>query len=111
MVSKYYNQKVVTDDGKKFDSKLEARRYRILQYMQDSGKISNLETQVKFQFVINDVNIGSYIADFAYLHNADNRIVVEDTKNEYLAKEPIFTYKKKLMKALYGIDVVVINTC
>ena len=41
----------------------------------------------------------------------DNQIVVEDTKNEYLEKQPMFVYKKKLMKALYGIDVIVINNC
>jgi hypothetical protein len=98
-MSKYHAQRT-TLDGITFASKAEARRYQDLKILELSGEIDNLVLQPVFPLVVNDVKIGKYIADFSY-YEGDNKIV-EDVKG---IKTPVYRLKKKLVEALYKIEI------
>lgn len=100
--NKYKNIKTVVDNIT-FDSKKEADRYCDLKLLLKKGIISDLKLQRRFDFHINDVNLGFYKADFVYRDCQKGRGVVEDTKG---FQTPIYNLKKKLMKALHGIDIL-----
>jgi hypothetical protein len=99
--SKYGNVKTKVDDIL-FDSKKEANRYCQLKLLAKAGTISELELQPKFDLVVNGLKICSYIADFKYVK--DDQIIIEDVKG---VQTPEFKLKKKLMKAVHGIDVLI----
>ena len=109
--SKYGAKKTIVD-GIKFDSKWEAERYGQLKAMEKAMFIRDLELQVPYDLIVNDVKICRYIADFRYKKESNHTItndeyyveVVEDTKG-FETQE--FKLKKKLMKALYNIDICV----
>jgi hypothetical protein len=105
-----YNNKKVTVDGQKFDSKKEANRYRELRLLEKAGEIKDLRTQVKFKLIPaqRDEATGkvierecSYKADFVY-YEEDGETVVEDVKG-FRTKEYII--KRKLMLYQYGIRI------
>lgn len=87
-------------------SKLETKRCNELHIMQlaDPPIIQNLEAhpQPRFDFVINDVKVCAYIADFRYFDLQLQREVVEDTKGH---RTDVYKIKKKLMLAVFGIEV------
>lgn len=99
-----YNAKPVTRGGIAFASKREARRHHELLIMQRIGEISGLELQPEFEFVINEVKVCKYVADFRY--QKDGAEVIEDVKSVATAKNRAYRIKHKLMKAVYGIDVL-----
>ena len=92
-------------DGILFGSKAEARRYQELKLMQAAGEIARLECHPRWRLVVNGVEVGSYIADFVYW-TPDGRRVVEDVKGGRATMTPAYLLKKKLMLALYSIEVV-----
>ena len=98
-----YNAKKTYVDGIKFDSKAEARRYGELKLLLKSGGISHLELQPRYDFIVNNVKLGFYKADFRYVDLASNKLIVEDVKG---MKTPIYSLKKKLMKAIHGIEIL-----
>ena len=73
---KYFAQKVEYD-GIKFDSKLEAARYKILKGKEEDGEIEQVEVQVPYHCVVEGKKICKYIADFRYW--CKDQYVVEDT--------------------------------
>tara|TARA_A100001391_G_scaffold132660_2_gene91691 strand:- start:135 stop:479 length:345 start_codon:yes stop_codon:yes gene_type:complete len=87
--------------GMKFDSKWEAERYGQLCKLQETGEISGLDRQVRFNIVINDQKICAYIADYTY-YDAENNFIVEDAKG---VETDVFRLKKKLMKAVNDIEI------
>lgn len=104
-----YNNKKITMDGQKFDSKKEASRYRELRLLEKAGVIKELRMQVKFTLIPSqrDEATGkvverecSYKADFVY--EEDGKTVVEDVKG-FRTKEYII--KRKLMLYQYGIRI------
>lgn len=102
-----YGAKKATVNGKTFDSKKEAKRYEELALLERAGKVSNLETQVKFELLPSQRVDGkvveravNYKADFVYLENGKK--VVEDTKG---FKTPEYIIKRKLMLYVHGIQV------
>lgn len=97
--AKYLNKKTVVD-GIKFDSQREATRYSVLKIMQVAGIISDLRLQVPYTITINGLKVCKYVADFVYIDNG--REVVEDVKG---MKTPTYNLKKKLMKAVHGIEI------
>lgn len=99
---KYGNRKAVVD-GFTFDSQAEARRYLLLKALQKSGHIRKLERQVKYLLAVNGVKIADYVADFRYIDVKRQAEIVEDVKG---VKTPVYRLKKKLVKAIYGIDIV-----
>ena len=101
--AKYRNKKT-TVNGRVFDSKLEAGRYVQLVRLQEGGVISNLKCQVRFALEINNSLICHYIADFTY-RDAEFKEVVEDVKSKPTAERRDYILKKKLMRAIHGIDI------
>ena len=105
-MSKYQN-KNVTVDGKTFDSMKEFKRWRELSLLEKAGRVTDLQTQVKFELIPSQ-KIGNrvverachYIADFVYV--LDGKKVVEDTKG---FKTPDYIIKRKLMLWVHGIKI------
>lgn len=97
--SKYHNRKVTIGE-ETFDSKAEAARWVELGLMQQAGLITDLRRQVPYSIDINGYHICKYIADFGYMDGG--RYVVEDVKG---VATPIYKLKKKLLHALYDVQV------
>lgn len=99
-----YRNKATVFEGLKFDSKREASRWRELQLLQRSGRIRNLQRQVKYRLEVNGVLICTYTADFEYeeLGRGAWAKVTEDSKGYANDRWPM---KKKLMRACHGIEV------
>ena len=93
--SKYKN---VRTNG--FDSKKEYERYQELLLLEKGRVIHLLDTQVSYPLVVNDITIATYFADFVYWEH--DQKVVEDCKG---VKTPVYRLKKKLMLAIYGIEI------
>jgi hypothetical protein len=89
-------------DGHKFPSKREATRYGHLKRKQLAGDISGLTLQPKFALIVNGVNCGSYIGDFEYLDCRTGKKITEDSKG---FATPVYKLKKKLVMAIYGIEI------
>lgn len=107
--SKYRNIRT-TVDGIAFDSKREAARWTELRLLERAGQIRNLERQVSYALTVNGVKIGTYRCDFAYEDrktDCDLMVwfvpVVEDVKGMLT---PMYRLKKKLMKALHGVEIL-----
>lgn len=83
-----------------FASKREAARYLELKILLKAGLITRLELQPKYPLVISGVRVAMYIADFQYVQAG--KVVIEDVKG---AKTAVYQLKKKIMNALYGIEV------
>lgn len=97
-----YHAKKVKDGGYTFDSQAEHRRWKELWLLQMAGQISGLAVHPVFHLMVNGERVGNYIGDFLY-YLPDNTRVVEDVKG---VLTPIYRLKKKLMKAIHGIDIV-----
>lgn len=97
-----YNAKKTEVDGHIFDSRAESLRYCNLLILQKAGEITGLILQPVFPLIVNGHEICKYIADFEYKDASGNR-VVEDVKGVIT---PSYRIKKKLVKALYNVDVV-----
>jgi hypothetical protein len=100
-----YGAIATTVDDIRFDSKAEARRYQELKLMEKGRLIRNLELQAAFPLVVNGVKIGRYDCDFRYVDCVTGKMVVEDVKSEFTAKNPVYRLKKKLVEAIYGIVI------
>ena len=98
-----YRAKPTEVDGITFASKGEAHRYRQLCLRVRAGEIRDLELQPRYPLVVNGVNVGTYVADFRYVETATGETVTEDFKG---VRTPVFRLKSKLVRALYGVDVV-----
>ena len=99
-----YGAKPTTVNGIRFHSKRESEHYLKLRRELLGGKISDLELQPSYQIAVNGMKICSYIADFRY--NRDGVSIVEDVKGMDTSTSKL---KRKLVKALYGVDVVIIK--
>jgi hypothetical protein len=101
MRSKYGNKKTVVD-GVTFASQKEAQRYGVLKLLERAKDIIELELQPRYPLVVNGVKVCTYVADFRYRYKTSGQLVVEDVKG---MKTPAYKIKKKLLKALTGINV------
>lgn len=99
-MNKYKNIKTVVD-GITFDSKKEAKEYRILKLSQLAKEFDSFECQRSFKLEINGQLICTYIADFVTFKNGEIFEVL-DAKG---VKTPAYNLKKKLMKAILGIEI------
>lgn len=97
---KYGNRRVEAD-GYTFDSKAEWRRYQELKLMLDAGEILALGVHGEFRLTLDGELICTYVDDFDY-EDRDGELVVEDVKG---VKTEAYIIKKKLMKAIYDIDI------
>lgn len=99
--SKFRNQ-FVEEDGITFRSKAEHRRYQVLKLRIAAGEIADLEIQPRYPLIVNGLKITTYVADYRYRDLRTGELVVEDVKG---AVTLLYTMKRKLMKAIHGIDV------
>jgi hypothetical protein len=98
--NKYHSQKTVVG-GVEFASKREARWYGELLMQKRAGLVKSLRLQVPYQIAVNGFKICKYIADFV-VHYANGEVSVIDAKG---IKTPVYRLKKKLMFAVYGIEI------
>lgn len=91
-------------DGINFQSKGEALYYLELKMLFERKHIKGFKRQVPFEFVVNGVRIGKYIADFCVLHHT-GKIEVIDHKSKFTATLAEYILKKQLMLACYGVAV------
>ena len=103
--SKYRNRKTVVD-GIKFDSKREAQFYSSLKQLECAGQVSQIELQKRYPLAVNGETVCTYLADFAFHDAIQNRYRVVDVKG-VVTKD--FSIKRKLMRAIHGIEVEVIR--
>jgi hypothetical protein len=102
IISKFRNR-ITLEDGIKFRSARESERYKELKLMQQSGAIMSLKLQPRYPLELNGVKLTTYVADFEYVDCAsEGSLVVEDVKG---AHTPLYTLKKRLMRAIHGIDI------
>ena len=100
-MAKYGNKKTVVD-GITFASKKEANRYCLLKLMERGGLIRDLELQPPYRLEVNGVLVCKYVADFRYVDAQTGEAVVEDAKG-FKTRE--YNFKKKLVKAVHGIEI------
>ena len=101
--NKFGAKKTVLDNIT-FASRAEAQRYAHLKLLLRIGEITDLELQPSFDLVVNGHKVCRYIADFRYRETATGETVVEDVKSAP-TRTPEYRIKRKLMAALFGIDV------
>lgn len=100
-MNKYKNTKIVVDNIK-FDSNLEATRYKELKLLLRAGEISNLELQPRFLLQDSFKKNGrtfrkiEYVADFQYIENG--KTIVEDVKG---LQTDVFKLKHKIFEKVY----------
>lgn len=115
---KYGNRKV-RYQGAVYDSRKEARRAAELSLLEKAGKITDLQTQVKFVLIPTQreqdtvgkrggIKKGkviekecAYYADFVYT-DGNGRRIVEDTKG---LRTTEYIIKRKLMLYVHGIKI------
>lgn len=90
-------------DGIVFDSKKESKTYLELKILEKAKLIKNIQLQVPYLIEINGMKICKYVADFVYIDCKTGKTVVHDAKG---MKTPVYNIKKKLMKAVLGIDIL-----
>lgn len=86
-----------------FDSKREASHYGDLLLRERIGEIEALELQPRYPVVVAGKKICVYVADFRYLDRLTGATVVEDVKG---VRTAIYRIKKKLVEALYDVEIV-----
>jgi len=105
--NKYHNIKTIYD-GILFDSKKESQIFARLKLMEKVCLIKDLELQVEYEllpkFELNGKTYRktTYIADFRYFSNEDNKIHIIDVKG---VKTDIYKLKKKLMAYIHKIEI------
>lgn len=102
-VSKYRN-KPQTYNGLKFGSKAELNRWLQLEQLLKVGAINDLRHHTRFPLEVNGYKIATYECDAEYFLETGEH-VVEDTKSAPTKRLPLYRIKKKLLTALYGIDI------
>lgn len=98
-----YKAKRTVVDGISFASKAEARRYTQLLLLRRAGAIEELELQPRLPLVVAKIKIGTYVGDFRYRDMVTGDMILEDVKG---VLTPIYRIKKRLVRALYGIDIL-----
>ncbi len=100
---KYRNVKTRVGDIV-FDSKREAARYFELLILTREGEIKDLVLQPTLECWVKDLKVCNYKADFSYMENQFGKwvSVTEDCKG---MKTPVYKLKKKLVRAIYGIEI------
>lgn len=100
-VRKYRNTPTETD-GKRFDSKLEARRYDALMLLWKAGQVSFFVRQVPFELP----GRRRYRADFLIVWT-DSRVTVEDCKG---VDTEMSKLKRAQVEAIYGITIELVRS-
>jgi hypothetical protein len=109
--SKFNNVKVIID-GYVFDSKKEAEFYGSLKLKKKAGLIKDYQMQVKYDIIVNKIHIANYFLDFLIINLDDSIDYIDikgkDLKTNKFIKTGVFALKKKLVEALYNINISMI---
>ena len=114
---KYFSKKVKNEHGN-FDSKDEFDRYLYLKHMEDTGVISYLKRQVRFEIIpklirkekiqlktkVKEVDrveeiAAHYTADFCYIDN-EGKYIIEELKSDYTKNLADYILRRKLIKRM-----------
>jgi len=98
---KYRNEPTYVD-GIRFDSKKEARHYQGLCLLKKAGAVEWFDRQVRYPLTVCGEKVGVYVADFVVRYS-DGRAEVQDVKG---VRTPVYKLKKRLMKAIYQIEII-----
>lgn len=101
--SKYLNKWVVIDNIN-FQSEGEGYYYLELKALMLRGEVKEIKRQIPFEFMVNDVKVGKYVADFGVLYH-DGRIEIIDYKSRFTVTLALYQIKKALMLACYGVII------
>ena len=110
-----YGNKITEYEGRKYHSRKEADYARELDLLKraknDAQRVLEWHPQVRYDLAVNNVPVTTYVLDFR-VHYADGRVEYIDVKGQKNKKGDGFvttaeyTIKKKLMKALYDIEII-----
>ena len=89
-------------NGVRYDSKKEAEQAKRLDLLIEGGYVRSWQRQVRYRIVVNGMRVCTYVCDFL-VTMADGEVEVMDVKG---FKTPSYNLKKKLMKAVHGIEIV-----
>lgn len=103
--AKYGNRRVEVAPGLWCDSLKESARWFDLRCLEGLGEITGLVFHPRWRLVVNGVRISTFTADSAYTIVATGQRVVEDVKSEPTRQDRAYKLRKKLMHALYDIEV------
>ena len=109
MRNKFNAKRIVTEHGT-FDSKKEYAYFKRLQIQMKasnpSDRVTDIQTQVRFDIEVNGKRIGFYKLDFQVTY-ADGIIECVDVKGfKKGCAYQMFRIKKKLVEAIYGIEII-----
>lgn len=107
-MNKYRNIPTV-NSGIRFDSKAESRRYDELKLLLRAGLIRDLELQPAYPIVLNGVKVCVYRGDFRYYDITKGKVILEDVKSEATRINSTYRLKRKLVLAVYGIEIVEVS--
>lgn len=112
-VSSRYGNKIFKDqDGITWHSVYEKHCWLILKDFEKKGYLFNLERQVEYPFVVNQIKIFKYVADFTFdLKRSEDNLeyyqkFVLDAKSPVTRKFQRYNWQKKAMKAFYNLQLV-----
>lgn len=94
-------------DGIRYASKKEAARARELALLMQSGHVARVDPHPVFLLQVNGVHVCAYVGDFQVTY-PDGRVEIEDVKG---VRTTVYKLKKKLMRAVHGIEIVEVGTC
>ncbi len=105
-----YHAKKTEYNGHVYDSKHEAAiamQLDLLMKEKDPADriLSITPHPKKYDLIVNGVKISSYTPDFL-VEYASGKIEIVDAKSKITAKKNDYVMRKKLMKALYDIDII-----
>lgn len=97
-------------NGKVYDSKLEMRYRQHLELLtkatNEKDRVVEIAEQVPYDCYIKDKKICTYRMDFEVIY-ANNRVEYIDCKG---VKTAIYRIKKKLVEAIFGIEIKEVTT-
>lgn len=102
--NKFGARKTVVD-GITFDSVKEGQYYRTLKEQKRLGIILDFEIKRRWDLVVKGNKVTRYTCDFV-VFNRDGSETVIDVKGGNATRTRDYVLRKKLMKAIHGIDIV-----
>lgn len=107
-----YRNIPIFEDGIMFDSRAELNRWKELCLLARAGEITELRHHVPIPIQCRRpygedqsvVDLCKYEADFVYREKGV--LKVEDVKNHVTAYLPAYRLKKRMLKVIYGIDII-----
>lgn len=104
--SKYKSKEVIINNIR-FQSQKEGNRYLELKMLEKQGLIKDLKMQVPYLLLDTIKYKGKtypktkYYADFQYIENETNKVIIEDVKSEITRKDKVYRLKIKLLLSKY----------